>query len=124
VSSLVWGVLAGPLAELDPSGAVKEQFVYGSSDVVPDYILRDGHAYRVVSDERGSPRLVIDTTSGDTVEELDYDTWGRITRDTNPGFQPFGYAGNLHGSLTGLDHMGARDYEPRRALHRACLAGV
>ena len=28
-------------------------------------------------------------------EELDYDAFGNITVDSNPGFQPFGFAGGL-----------------------------
>ena len=32
--------------------------------------------------------------------------------DTNPGFQPFGFAGGLYDSHTGLVRFGARDYDP------------
>jgi RHS repeat-associated protein len=46
------------------------------------------------------------------VQRLDYDVWGRVTQDTNPGFQPFGFAGGLHDPLTGLLHFGAREYDP------------
>src|SRR5690606_2060688 len=31
--------------------------------------------------------------------------------DTNPGFQPFGYAGGLYDAATGLVRFGARDYD-------------
>ena len=31
--------------------------------------------------------------------------------DTNPGFQPFGYAGGLYDVDTGLVRFGARDYD-------------
>jgi RHS repeat-associated protein len=113
--SFLWGQLAQPLAELGPTGAIKEQFVYGTSDGAPDYILRDGRTYRVVTDERGSPRLIVDASTGEVAEAIDYDSFGRVTRDTAPGFQPFGYAGSLHDPLTNLDHMGTRDYDPRTA---------
>ena len=33
-------------------------------------------------------------------------------RDTNPGFQPFGYAGGLYDHDTGLVRFGQRDYDP------------
>jgi RHS repeat-associated protein len=33
--------------------------------------------------------------------------------DTNPGFQPFGYAGGIHDNDTGLVHFGAREYDPQ-----------
>ncbi len=32
--------------------------------------------------------------------------------DTNPGFQPFGFAGGLYDRDTGLTRFGARDYDP------------
>jgi len=38
--------------------------------------------------------------------------WGRVTLDTNPGFQPFGFAGGLYDRDTGLVRFGARDYDP------------
>jgi RHS repeat-associated protein len=31
--------------------------------------------------------------------------------DTNPGFQPFGFAGGLYDAETGLTRFGARDYD-------------
>lgn len=34
-------------------------------------------------------RQVVDVDTGAVVQELDYDVWGVVTRDTNPGFQPF-----------------------------------
>lgn len=43
---------------------------------------------------------------------VDYDAWGNITEDTNPGFQPFGYAGGIYDRNTGLVRFGARDYDP------------
>jgi RHS repeat-associated protein len=38
--------------------------------------------------------------------------WGRVVLDTNPGFQPFGFAGGLFDRDTGLVRFGARDYDP------------
>jgi RHS repeat-associated protein len=43
---------------------------------------------------------------------MDYDEWGRVLLDTNPGFQPFGFAGGLYDRDTGLVRFGARDYDP------------
>ena len=34
------------------------------------------------------------------------------SEDTNPGFQPFGFAGGLYDRDTGLTRFGARDYDP------------
>jgi RHS repeat-associated protein len=35
-----------------------------------------------------------------------------VTSDTNPGLQPFGFAGGLYDENTGLVRFGARDYDP------------
>jgi RHS repeat-associated protein len=35
-----------------------------------------------------------------------------VARDTNPGFQPFGFAGGIYDLHTGLVRYGARDYDP------------
>src|SRR5207247_11049831 len=42
---------------------------------------------------------------------MDYDDFGNIALDTNPGFQPFGFAGGLYDQHTGLTRFGARDYD-------------
>ena len=68
--------------------------------------------YRIVSDQAGSIRLVIDVATGAIVQRIDYDVWGMITADTDPGFQLFGFAGGLWDAGTGLEHFGARDYDP------------
>jgi RHS repeat-associated protein len=34
-----------------------------------------------------------------------------VTADSNPGFQPFGFAGGLYDPDTGLVRFGARDYD-------------
>jgi RHS repeat-associated protein len=56
--------------------------------------------------------LVIDINTGQIAQRLDYDAWGNILLDTNPGFQPFGYVGGLYEPTTGLIRFGARDYDP------------
>jgi RHS repeat-associated protein len=101
-----------PVAELDGSGNVIERFVYGSRPNVPDYIVKDGNTYRVVTDQLGSPRLIVDTSTGAIAEQIDYDAWGNVTNDTNPGFQPFGFAGGLQDHDTKLIRFGTRDYDP------------
>ena len=60
----------------------------------------------------GSVRLVINTETGEIVQRLDYDSFGRVIRDTNPGFQPFGFQGGLYDPATGLVRFGAREYNP------------
>jgi RHS repeat-associated protein len=109
---LLYGEAVGPSAQLDPDGSVRSRFVYGTRSTVPDYMLRDGHRFRIVADDLGSPRLVVDVDSGEVAQRLDYDAFGRVVQDTNPGFQPFGFAGGLYDADTGLVRFGARDYDP------------
>lgn len=99
-----------PVAELDASNNVVTQFVYGSKVNVPDYMIKNGVKYRVISDPLGSVRLVVNTADGTIIQEMDYDEFGVVTKDTNPGFQPFGFAGGLYDSDTKLVRFGARDY--------------
>ena len=42
---------------------------------------------------------------------MDYDSFGNVISDTNPGFQPFGFAGGLYDPDTKLVRFGARDYD-------------
>lgn len=104
-----------PIAELDGQGNVVARFVYGSRANVPDYMVKAGATYRILSDHLGSPRLIVDTAVGTTMQRMDYDEFGNVTLDTNPGFQPFGFAGGLYDSQTKLVHFGSRDYDPEVA---------
>jgi RHS repeat-associated protein len=100
-----------PIAELDTSGNVVTRFVYGSKTNVPDYLIKDDKIYRILSDPLGSPRLVVDIHDGSIVQRLDYNVFGKVTQDTQPGFQPFGFAGGLYDADTGLVRFGVRDYD-------------
>ena len=101
-----------PVAELGGSGNIVEQFVYGARQNVPDYIVKGGVEYEVITDQAGSPELIVDASTGAIAEQISYDAWGNVTSDSNPGFQPFGFAGGLYDRDTGLVHFGARDYDP------------
>jgi RHS repeat-associated protein len=101
-----------PIAELDGSGNVVSRFIYADKINVPAYMMKGGRTYRIISDHLGSPRLVIDSQTGGVAQRISYDVWGNITDDTNPGFQPFGFAGGIHDQHTGLVRFGARDYDP------------
>jgi RHS repeat-associated protein len=100
-----------PVAELDGTGAVVSRFVYGDKINVPSYVVKGGTAYRIVSDHLGSPRLIVNTATGAIAQRLDYDEFGNVLQDTNPGFQPFGFAGGLYDRDTKLTRFGARDYD-------------
>ncbi len=100
------------VAELDGAGQVLSRFVYGGQRNVPDYMVREGRTFRILSDIIGSPRLVVDVLTGEIVQRIDYDEFGRVLSDSNPGFQPFGFAGGLDDRQIGLVRFGARDYSP------------
>ena len=53
-----------PVAELDGAGNVVSRFVYGSKPNVPDYMIKGGVSYRIISDHLGSPRLVVNSADG------------------------------------------------------------
>lgn len=102
-----------PIAELDGSGSVVSRFVYGDRGNVPEYMVKSGVTYRLISDHLGSVRLVVNTETSTVAQRLDYDAFGRTVLDTHPGFQPFGFAGGLYDPLTGFVRFGARDYDPQ-----------
>ena len=101
-----------PIAELDGNGTVVSRFVYGSKANVPDYMIKGGVTYRIISDHLGSPRYVIDTSTGLVAQQMEYDEWGNVIVDSPPNFQPFAFAGGLYDTDTELVHFGARDYDP------------
>jgi RHS repeat-associated protein len=99
------------VSELDGAGGVISHFVYGTRANVPDYLVKGGVTYRIISDHLGSPRLVINTSTGAIAQRIDYDEFGNMTADSNPGFQPFGFTGGLYDQHAGLTRFGARDYD-------------
>jgi RHS repeat-associated protein len=100
------------VAEVDSTGNILTRYVYGTHVNVPDYLVRAGITYRLVTDQLGSVREVINTSTGAVVSNLTYDVWGNVTSSTNASFQPFGFAGGLRDDATGLTHFGAREYTP------------
>jgi RHS repeat-associated protein len=112
VQGLLYKDLHNPVAELDENGQLISRFVYAARRHVPDYMMRDGHIYQIVSDHLGSPRLVINTVTTEVVQVMEYNAFGQVMLDTNPGFQPFGFAGGLYDGDTGRSRFGARDYDP------------
>jgi RHS repeat-associated protein len=102
-----------PAAWLNGDGTVKARFVYGGKPNVPEYMVTTaGATYRLITDQVGSVRLVVDTTSGAVAERIDWDEFGNVLADSAPGTQPFGYAGEPRDRDTALIRFGARDYDP------------
>ena len=96
-------------AEVKADGTVSE-FVFGTSVNSADYMKQGSSHYRMIHDHLGSPRLVVNSLDGTIMQRLDYNEWGNVIADTNPSFQPFGFAGGLYDADTKLVKFGARDY--------------
>jgi RHS repeat-associated protein len=107
----LYGSQLRPVAELGGTGVVISRFVYGTKINVPDYMVKNGVTYRLLTDPLGSVRLVVDAATGAVAQRIDYDEFGQIIQDTNPSFQPFGFAGGLYDPDTKLTRFGARDYD-------------
>jgi len=101
-----------PIAELDKDKNVVSRFIYADKINVPSVMEKGGNTYRIISDHLGSVRLVVDISDGAIAQQLSYDVNGNVLNDTNPGFQPFGFAGGIYDQDTGLVRFGARDYDP------------
>ena len=99
VQAFLYQAQLSPVAELNGSGSVVSRFVYGTKSNVPDYMTKGGVTYRIISDHLGSPRLVVNTTTGAIAQRIDYDSFGNIISDTNPGFQPFSFTTLFRGYL-------------------------
>ncbi|UJR83690.1 RHS repeat-associated core domain-containing protein [Sandaracinus amylolyticus] len=93
-------------------------FGYASRPHAPDamWIDRGGDGtidftYRIVLDERGSVRRIVDLATGSVVQSIDYDPWGVPTFGGAVRAQPFGFAGGIYLPAPQLWHFGARDYD-------------
>jgi RHS repeat-associated protein len=101
-----------PVAELDGAGNLVSEFVYASKTNVPDYVVRNGVTYRVISDHLGSPRRVVNVSnSSDVPFAAEYTSFGDVT-GAGLEWMPFGYAGGHFDSDTRLVRFGVRDYAP------------
>jgi RHS repeat-associated protein len=94
-----------PVAEFDGSGTLLARYLDGVT-------VKGTTSYRVVTDHLGTPRLLVNSTTGGVAQRLDLDEWGQVTADSSTGFQVFGFAGGIYDPDTGLVRFGARDYDP------------
>jgi len=101
-----------PIAELNSNNEVVVRYVYGIKPNVPEYMIKNDSTYRVISDHLGSVRLVVNVATGTINQRIDYDVFGGITKNTNPNFQPFGFAGGFYDNDTKLIRFCHRDYAP------------
>ena len=101
-----------PVAELDGTGNLVSEFIYGTKANTPDLVIRGGNTYRIVSDQLGSPVLAINTAnSSDVPFQATYAAFGErtIVAGTDD-WMPFGFAGGQFDPDTKLTRFGARDY--------------
>jgi RHS repeat-associated protein len=77
-------------------------------------MLQGGNIYRIVSDQLGSVRLVVNIDdSSDVLFAANYSAFGIL--EVLVGVSdvvPFGFAGGVFDEATGLVRFGARDYDP------------
>ncbi len=107
----IYGEGLMPLAEFDGTGTLVQSFIYtvGAS---PTAFIKWGQTFHIISDHLGSPRLIVDS-AGAVVRRIDYDAFGNMITDSNPGLElPFGFAGGMADPDHELIRFGARDYQP------------
>ncbi|WP_319470567.1 RHS repeat-associated core domain-containing protein [uncultured Pseudodesulfovibrio sp.] len=88
------------------------EFAYEDGERTPYAMRRDGGAVAsLFHDQVGSLRVVADT-SGNVIKAIQYDPFGGVIEDSNPGFKiPLGFAGGLHDRDLGFVRFGFRDYD-------------
>ena len=111
VEKYLWANLTTLLAIYDKDDNLVQRFEYADSRM-PIAMTQNNQKYYLHYDQVGSLRAVSDTT-GNIIKEVSYDTFGKLLRDSNEAFKvPFGFAGGLQDSDTGLVRFGYRDYDP------------
>ena len=107
----LWQGLTRLLAIYNASNALVARFQYADGRL-PVAMTKGSTTYCLGYDQVGSLRLVTDST-GNTVKQIEYDSFGNILTDSNPTFTvPFGFAGGLHDRDINLVRFGFRDYDP------------
>ncbi|WP_430612912.1 phospholipase D-like domain-containing protein [Flavobacterium sp. JP2137] len=98
-----------PLASCDADGRIEHTYVYLEKNRAI-LMHQAGVAYYLVTDIRGSLRLVINASNSQIAQQLQYDSFGRLLYDSNPGYTPFGFAGGLYEDRGGFVRFGNRNY--------------
>ena len=110
VEKYLWQGRTKLLAVYDGNGSLKQRFEYADGRL-PVAMTVGGTRYFLVYDQVGSLRAVVDS-AGAAVKTVEYDSFGNVIADSNSAFAvPFGFAGGLFDSDTGLTRFGYRDYD-------------
>jgi YD repeat-containing protein len=100
VQQLFYRDQLNPVAWVDDQGNLA-LFVYGTRTNVPDYMIKDGAVYRIISDHLGSPILTVNVADGSILQSIRYDEFGNAILVTGSwDLQPFGFAGGVYDSNT------------------------
>jgi len=99
------------LATYDKDDQLVQRFEYVLGNTPTSY-TQNGNKYYIISDHLGTPRAITNA-NGDILKQVDYDSFGNVISDSAPEISiPFGFAGGLADSDTGLVRFGYRDYDP------------
>jgi RHS repeat-associated protein len=100
------------VADLNPlTGEVKSRYIYVSQNHSPDSMIRGSETYKFIKDHLGSIKFVVRVSDGSIIQAIEYDEFGKVLSDSNPGFQPFGFAGGIYDHQANLTKFGVRDYD-------------
>ncbi len=100
--------------EVDGEGNILVQYVYGIKRNVPEFMVKDGIKYKIISDHLGSPLAVWEEGENTSpVLTRRYDSFGNILEQNGDLELPFGFAGGTWDEDTGLIRFGVRDYDPK-----------
>lgn len=96
------------------NGQIGKRFIYASKENIPDYYVDYGAGYkvRIISDERGSPRLIWKTSDGTALGRNEFDPFGIPDVNLMNNLLPFGFAGGIWDVDAKMVRFGARDYLP------------
>ena len=98
-----------PAAELSSTGSVRQRYAYAMG-TTPSVVTESSRTLKVVTDHLGSPRAIVNTTTGEVVDTAKFDEYGRTIEPTSSGSMPNGFTGGISDRSTGLTRLGARDY--------------
>ena len=125
----IYGDQLNPIAKVDKTGNMIEKYIYGLKSYIPEYLIKEGKKYKIVSNHLGSPVMVIDFDESIVVKEFKYDSFGNIISESGDFEIPFRFAGEVSDSNvnpvrhqkpaelpiydedTKLTRFGVRDYD-------------
>ncbi len=109
IEKWLYGINDFPLAKLNSDNRIESTYFYTENDI--PLLMRLGNQdHYLVTDIRGSLRLVVNAIDGSIDQSLTYDAFGMVLTDINPGYTPFGFAGGRYDYRTDLVRFGRRDY--------------